>query len=278
MQGRLLGQLQVGQEFWQQGVKVLLAFPDVFAHADQDVLGRALVDDDRIEDHPDKAPIGPLDAEHLNGLRAARPLGLLVDDGRIQEAAEAGAVFGMDVVAGIGVGHLLEVDDDVACLPEGRHALDDVERFPLAVDEVDAVVDEHEVAEDVLVLVEGREVLVVGDVGEACEHEREIRRSGNLLGVQAQVLAILDKGHVLFADAVGSAGEQRHEFLAHRVACRPHVLVEFLAAARARCREDLLVGIVRADNLGIVFTVLEDGDRSICDEIDESCCIAGLFF
>ena len=46
---------------------------------------------------------------------------------------------------------------------------------------------------------ERREILAVGDVREACEDQREVGCVGEPLGNQAQVLAILDEGHMLFA-------------------------------------------------------------------------------
>ena len=146
--------IQVGQELRQQGVQVLLAFPDVLTHADQDVLGGALVDDDGVEDHPDEAAIRLLHAEHLDGLGAAGPLGLTADRLWVEELAEARAVVGVDELAGIGISLAFEVRDDITGLPEGIHALDDVEGFLFPVQEVDFVVDEHEIAEDGLVLLE----------------------------------------------------------------------------------------------------------------------------
>ena len=146
--------IQVGQELRQQGVQVLLALPDVLTHADQDVLGGAFVDDDGVEDHPDEAAIRLLHAEHLDGLGAAGPLGLTADRLRVEELAEARAVVGVDELAGIDVYLVFEVCDDITGLPEGVHALDDVERFLFPVQEVDFVVDEHEIAEDGLVLLE----------------------------------------------------------------------------------------------------------------------------
>ena len=146
--------IQVGQELRQQGVQVLLAFPDVLTHADQDVLGGALVDDDGVEDHPDEAAIRLLHAEHLNGLGAAGLLGLTVDCLWVEELAEARAVVGVDELAGIGIYLAFEVRDDITGLPEGVHALDDVEGFLFPIQEVDFVVDEHEIAEDGLVLLE----------------------------------------------------------------------------------------------------------------------------
>lgn len=124
---------------------------------------------------------------------------------------------------------------------------------------------------------ERREILAVGDVREACEDQREVGCVGEPLGNQAQVLAILDEGHMLFAVALRGIREQRQELLAHGVAHGLHVRVEFLLAARAGRREDLLVGLVLADDLGDVIVVLEDSDRGIRDDVDEPCRITGLF-
>lgn len=117
---------------------------------------------------------------------------------------------------------------------------------------------------------ERREILAVGDVREACEDQREVGCVGEPLGNQAQVLAILDEGHMLFAVALRGIREQRQELLAHGVAHGLHVRVEFLLAARAGRREDLLVGLVLADDLGDVIVVLEDSDRGIRDDVDGS--------
>jgi len=57
-------------------------------------------------------------------------------------------------LAGIGVYLVFEIRDDITGLPEGVHALDDVEGFLFPIQEVDLVVDEHEIAEDGLVLLE----------------------------------------------------------------------------------------------------------------------------
>ena len=199
------------------GLTVGLAAHEIPAEADEHLARGRLDERHAREVHPAVAAVGEQDAERRRdeGLRIAS--GPLVEGLGVRKGEEALAVGWMHVMAGElaqGRGDIVELRADA----DARQRLDDLHEILVEVQVPDGIVGQQHIAQEPVetVSVGIVERLLRADVVEPDLVDRFFVHRGNLLGLEAHVLTVIDVRHRLplarHPEAVGEAAE----LLVHR--------------------------------------------------------------